>query len=132
MVAAQHNNIVAARESISRTDGVGVSMHRPGRLERLFAILSCRSRCSIGNSVHFHADHVEDVSVLLLLCIVIAMIDNLSSPHTKYLLLFYIHKIPQSVHVMIKHDREACKKRGQVSVRCMSHVFFWNILQCSM
>jgi len=45
-----------------------IAMHRrPGRLERLFAILSCRSRCSIGNSVHFHADHVEDVSVLFYL-----------------------------------------------------------------
>ena len=106
-VAAQ-----AREEELSTsTDGVDhrhdIAM-RPGRLERLISMLSCRSRCSIGNSVHFHADHVEDVSVSI--CIVIAMIPQ-SSPHTEP-----AHKILQSVHVMIKHDREACKKRGQVSL----------------
>jgi len=68
VVAAQ-----AREEELSMSTDGGVdkhdTMHRPGRLERLFAILSCRSRCSIGNSVHFHADHVEDVSVsIVFLC----------------------------------------------------------------
>ena len=70
MAVALHNN--TEEELSTSTDGVNphkhdIAMHRPGRLERLFAILSCRSRCSIGNSVHFHADHVEDVSVLFYL-----------------------------------------------------------------
>ena len=72
-VIQQQHNRSKVEESISSTDGVDdlhrhdIAMHRPGRLERLFAILSCRSRCSIGNSVHFHADHVEDVRIVYVL-----------------------------------------------------------------
>jgi len=44
----------------------------------LLSMLSCSSRSSISNSIHFHANRVED-----------------------------------SVHVIIKHDKEACKRKGQ-------------------
>ena len=54
VVAAQENG-----DGVSHKHDIAI---QHSRLERLFAILSCRSRCSIGNSVHFHADHVEDVS----------------------------------------------------------------------
>ena len=63
MVAAQAREEEVSMSVSHRHD---IDMHRPGRLERLFAVLSCRSRCSIGNSVHFHADHVEDVSVSIM------------------------------------------------------------------
>ena len=66
--AAQHNDRSKVEELSTSTDGVShrhdIDMHRPGRLEKLFSMLSCRSRCSIGNSVHFHADHVEDVRMV--------------------------------------------------------------------
>ena len=67
--------------------------HRPGRLEKLLSMLSCRSRCSIGNSVHFHADHVEDVSVYIMYCL--AMISPQSSPHTEYGSLLYTQNTPE-------------------------------------
>jgi len=79
-VAAQ-----AREEELSTsTDGVrhNIAMHRPGRLERLISMLSCRSRCSIGNSVHFHADHVEDVSVSIMYFF--AMTSPQSSPDTEH------------------------------------------------
>ena len=95
--AAQHNYRSKVEELSASTDGVGVShehdidMHRPGRLERLFAILSCRSRCSIGNSVHFHADHVEDVRISIMYCHCNDMISSIS-PHTGMTsLLIYVH-----------------------------------------
>jgi len=71
MAVPKYNNRSKVEELSTSTDDShkhNIAMHRPGRLERLFAILSCRSRCSIGNSVHFHADHVEDVSVSMCHC----------------------------------------------------------------
>ena len=44
--------------------------HNIGRLSKLMSMLSCCKRSAIGNSVHFHADHVDDVSIVycMLLC----------------------------------------------------------------
>lgn len=57
---------------------VEVEVRHRGRLSSWLSMLSCCGKSSMSNSIHFHAQRVED-----------------------------------SVHVMIKHDKEACKKRGQ-------------------
>lgn len=55
-----------------------VEVHCRGRLASLLSMMSCRSKSSISNSIHFHAQHVED-----------------------------------SVHVIIKHGKESCRRQGQ-------------------
>mmetsp|Transcript_15499 Transcript_15499/g.28170 ORF Transcript_15499/g.28170 Transcript_15499/m.28170 type:complete len:165 (-) Transcript_15499:364-858(-) len=55
-----------------------VEVRHRGRLASLLSMMSCRNNSSISNSIHFHAQRIED-----------------------------------SVHVLVKHDREACKRRGQ-------------------
>ena len=74
MAVAGHNSAVAVMD-----EPINDMTHRPpvddiefhhtiGRLSKLMSMLSCCNRSAIGNSVQFHADRVDDVSIVY--CIV--------------------------------------------------------------
>ena len=50
--------------------------HNIGRLSKLMSMLSCCKRSAIGNSVHFHADHVEDVSIVYFMLLCVCVVDR--------------------------------------------------------
>mmetsp|Transcript_7530 Transcript_7530/g.13706 ORF Transcript_7530/g.13706 Transcript_7530/m.13706 type:complete len:154 (+) Transcript_7530:99-560(+) len=76
-VAAEPDNNDASPDH-GRTAVELVEARQRRRKPSFLSMFSCRGRSSISNSVHFHAQHVED-----------------------------------SVHVIIKHDKEQCQKKGQ-------------------